>query len=214
MIHLSFDVWNTLLIPNPKFANHRRKSLLPYIGKSEMQYKALKNKYNDPIRNAHAPSPSSFDIWQELCGDVTSASKAKMWSESAFDTYPAFSVEQADRMFDLLNERGITYSILSNTSYVSGFNVSRRLREAYANFQPRFEIYSDIFGYAKPHPKVAKEVIDRVGHMDIVHFGDDYECDVVGVNPIEGIQITTDTLVNAVLNRIGDTCYAIPTRTS
>lgn len=196
-MHISFDVWNTLLIPNPKFSAHRKEQILPAIGKTDVQYKLLKDKINNPQRSATHQALSSSDVWLELCdGNASKAAWAKTYSERQFETTLPIPVEGIEYLFLMMNRLGITYSILSNTSFVSGFMVSGALRKLYPTFQPKFEIYSDVFGYAKPHPNMAKEVLNRVTDDRIYHLGDDYDCDVIGVQPITGIQVTTGNVVS------------------
>ena len=203
--HVSFDVWNTLVVANPHFATARAKLLSEVSGISAAQCKIVYTQVKQQLdRTASeygigAPVICSLDkLMLELTGkqarhDVLD--KLQYNIERLFALYPPKVTDTAIRTISALLDKGILISIGSNTNFVSGrvmHQYLRRVIQSHIGPQPFFGgVYSDKVLASKPSEAFFAAVIDLAQHTakenhqrrtneQILHVGDNYVCDVMG----------------------------------
>jgi len=203
--HVSFDVWNTLVVANPHFAAARAELLSEVSGVPAAQCKAVYTRVKQQLdRTASeygigAPVICSLDkLMLELTGkqahhDVLD--KLQYNIERLFALYPPKVTDAAIRTISTLLDKGILISIGSNTNFVSGrvmHQYLRRVLQFHAGPRPFFGgVYSDEVLTSKPSEAFFAAVIDLAQHTaqqnhqrrtneQILHVGDNYVCDVEG----------------------------------
>jgi phosphoglycolate phosphatase-like HAD superfamily hydrolase len=103
----------------------------------------------------------------------------------AFNLFPPKASEGIKRLMFMLTHHHISWNISSNTNFISGEVISEQLRSRIGDAQsPKFQLYSDLIGIAKPSPKFFECVIERSGVQphEILHVGDDMRCDIEGAS--------------------------------
>jgi FMN phosphatase YigB (HAD superfamily) len=104
-----------------------------------------------------------------------------------FLAYPPFIEPSFYEIIDLINKKGKTCSITSNTAFISGSVIIEYLENFNLLHYFSFTIFSDEFGFGKPSSKIfdyltfkaieCKSLIDRT---NILHIGDNLESDYKG----------------------------------
>lgn len=207
--HISLDAWNTLLIPNEVYAKARAQMLARAFFCSEAMARDI---YTSVKREADSRAEEQGDaydtqwLYERLVSlfppghDITADALRVSYIEYLFNLYPPTilqtSIEEIRRLHDL----GITFSISSNTNFISGKLLAPLIRKAIPEMS--FMLFSDLMSMtsrpgmigssikpAKPHPVF----FDKVFHFaklatrnpelkrdQILHIGDNRVCDFIG----------------------------------
>lgn len=194
--HYSFDMWGTLIKPNPEYKQKRGEYFVEHL------------KRKSAIIDIESVDPVMLDVWEyfdkcsklfgrapnplemyamvvfRLTGsleNVTPLDISLMYRdlERIFLKYhPTLYDDDTARVIQELYERGNTLSILSNTSFIKGNTLSQVLDKLDVGKFFSFQGYSDEIGFSKPHHNVFRYVDEmvkmRFGHEveDVIHIGD------------------------------------------
>lgn len=190
--HVSFDAWNTLLIPNRGFAEARDKLLAMYLDVSieeiRLKYKATKDML-DSMAIEFGFSLKTHEVWHRFLRqfkhyDHDEAKQIMERVETLFRRHPPLIWPDTVDSVKALQKKHHT-SITSNTNFIRG----QLLREVFLKngFGFDFCLFSDELAWAKPDPSIFKKLHDSAqnwgGHTkanEIVHIGDHAICDVEG----------------------------------
>jgi putative hydrolase of the HAD superfamily len=193
--HVSFDVWNTLVVPNPEFARRRSAYLADALRRDvelvRHAYARVKHEL-DAAAERDGSALATPDVYARLfaaCGCEVSPEQATALRRQVDALFVAHPPGLAPGLAPLLAElraRGITTSIASNSNFISGALMQPCLLSA---LQHEFSCtaYSDLLGHAKPAPAFFDHVVALVHDLrptlarhDILHVGDHPVCDVEG----------------------------------
>lgn len=191
---ISFDVWNTLIIPNPNYTEMRNIVASQFLDipmdlwiniykatKKQFEieyfynkdaYSLLKTNYIN-FTKAYGIEPSDIN-WDTL----------KRNFERLFMMYPPIVSETIKKKLWDIKSRGIKISIGSNTNFISGSVLHPFLVGSYLPFDNW--VYSDLVGIQKPQQEFYTTIHELVSILDdtinccnILHIGDDIVNDVV-----------------------------------
>jgi HAD superfamily hydrolase (TIGR01549 family) len=198
--HVSFDVWNTLVKPNPQYAAARNQYLallfdMP-VDQVKAQYTKTKRFFDNAAETAGA-STSIYGVFRRLVRhmDVVMTdyhiSEIEKGCHALFRKYPPIVVPGIDDMLMALVNAGYTISIASNTNFISG-KLMRQVVFNQLDATFHFQLYSDEIGVSKPHPDFFSSIgihtteaqmgLENYGTLPkhILHVGDNLICDVEG----------------------------------
>lgn len=217
--HVSLDVWNTLVRPNPTFATARAHLLSMMFGCTTEQVSKAYTKVKANINYGYMlgalhSAPSTHRAYELLLiaigADPMKAVMIREMIERLFYEHPPTVVETASDLIAQLNKIGCGVSIGSNSNFISGSIMFPFLKAEIGDFD--FGVFSDLIGMQKPSPMFFTHIVGSVNTIfnsipagDILHVGDDHECDEAGPNGIgmQSLLITSDRpLVDQVLNKI------------
>ncbi|WEX91697.1 HAD family hydrolase (plasmid) [Sinorhizobium garamanticum] len=185
--HISFDVWNTLVSPNPGHAPMRTKFLAACFDAEEA---AVRNAYAEvkiwvnqhAIETGYAPSLfENIRLLMMRCNVHKDPSYIAKSFEDIFQICKPIVLDTTVRLIQALVEDGYTLSLGSNSSFISGRVVHDFLESTFGCVF-RFGIYSDLLGYAKPKKTFFNKIIKScdVAANNILHVGDHAICDLRG----------------------------------
>lgn len=204
--HVSLDAWNTILIPNPEYAEYRTHILSRTFNCSfefaKNVYTLVKRKFDTFAEKRGEAFNQSF-IYDELINafpksfnpEVVSADLLRMELEQVFNTFPPTILEETIDTVNTLKEQGITFNVASNTNFISGSILANVINKARINFD--FMVFSDLMhacqdtSYimpSKPNPNFFKKVEEYanilhpngISREEIIHIGDSDICDFQG----------------------------------
>lgn len=196
MKHVSFDVWNTLLKPNPAFATARSayfaKLLNLEIDEVRRIYTETKKIIEDQEHLSGFANQSHIN-YQILMERLTEHTKfrgeailpIKHDIEQLFFEHPPIIVDAVSSTVQRLYDRDITMSIGSNSNFISGTVMREFLTEQFGDAFS-FMVFSDLINYAKPAAQFFDRIIDCAsachGHScyNILHVGDSVKHDKMG----------------------------------
>lgn len=204
--HISFDVWNTLLTGNlecqPARAEMVAKILPVEPDRARRIYAETKNHFDD-LAEREGKAHTSAQVYEHFIERMMEGCKLEAnWlgfaslirkrTEEIFRKHPPHVLETTVATLRVLHAAGYTISIGSNTNFISGTVLCEVLDE----FIPfEFKVFSDLDGYAKPHPEFFGLILDKSrsvrtkdqpeGRADlspsqILHVGDNLICDGEG----------------------------------
>ena len=190
--HVSFDAWNTLISANPSFTEARTliiaNALNTDYASAKARYTAAK-KAADHRAEKDCISEPTLDLYTKLMGgDSVLAAKTMLESYQQFVKHqPQMPQNVIDALW-LLRNNGISFSVTSNTNFVSGHVLNAVLQMQSGGFA--FGIYSDLEGIAKPSASLfgmmyeqARKYNPNIRHrIDVMHVGDNMHCDVWGAS--------------------------------
>lgn len=224
--HVSFDVWNTLIEPNPEFARHRNAYLarqfnltVEHVADCYTFVKRELDKITPHLPLARTVHQSYESLLQTLGVNGWYATVVRQTIERIFAEHPPTVMLSAPHLIKQLNERGYKVSIGSNTSLTSGHITMPFCEQNIGQFA--FGVFSDIIGFKKPDARFFDHITDQVALVwsngeqqpvcftnEILHVGDNYECDFQGSRAI-GMQSlhfkpTAGTLYDQVMDYMGE----------
>ncbi|QIG72568.1 putative dehalogenase hydrolase-like protein [Rhizobium phage RHph_Y65] len=191
--HISFDVWNTLVIPNPDYA--RARSM--YLGKvfnmvsedAAKLYSRVK-KWIDELAVQTGMGPdaeSNVLMLLNMADRYADPQEILINFENLFFKYPPIIHHAVRDGLRALKHHGYTFSIASNSNFISGRTMTKFIHAEFGCMA--YEVYSDLEGYAKPHLRFFEEVFHGARlqgladySSEILHVGDHEICDVKGAN--------------------------------
>lgn len=179
--HISLDFWNTLAIPNKQFAADR-EVYLGYVCKISFTkikplYQATK-KYLDTLAESQGTGFTVEQNYELLLRQFNLSLKQRQEIQVGIETLFLQSPPtiNEDLIFKLLDRRCYSYSIASNTNFISGKIIRKILSK---HLLTKFELFSDELGFSKPHHLFFNNIIDRAGCKpeEILQIGDHPVCD-------------------------------------
>ena len=199
--HLSFDLWLTLIKSNPEFKNKRNSLFkdffevdcsLEKVSEVIRYYDVLFNNINEKTGLNIDTFEIYYLILEALNVDLNSIEIEKLIefyneSEILFMNYkPDLIYSNTQILFNQINEKGITISILSNTAFIKGTTLRKLLKHYELDNFLLFQIYSDETGYSKPNIEIFKLVYDEIEKVKsieknkVLHVGDNKVADYDG----------------------------------
>jgi len=226
--HISFDVWNTLLIPNPSFATDRTDIISEFvnedesvnaftIGDVESRYTRLKKKLDEDAIQGIKPKATVYN-WLDLLKEFRDgyyfvyddAEELKNEVEKSFLQYPPTILDSTKQLLKVLRTNGYTVSIGSNTNFISGKILHPYIQEQ-TDYIFEYALFSGLIGYSKPdrqffeqvHYWATKECNPNIKYNEILHVGDHPICDIVGASTVgmrTMLSASPKSLYNDVIN--------------
>lgn len=198
--HYSFDMWNTLIKPNPNFSKMRthhmhinllKQGKLVDGEKIDMAFREV-GEYHDSYCEMTGKSPDAFDLYAmvlyKLKGNLKSIKSLdiellyKEIEEIFLQNPPALYDEDTLDVLNELQKRGKTMSILSNTAFIRGDTLDKVLKMygIYDHFV--FTFYSDQFDLSKPNMEFFRKVDYELPYdtEHVIHVGDNELADRIG----------------------------------
>lgn len=197
-MHFSLDVWNTIINPNKEYALRRNALLSSRIGRSYDETAALYTRVKTFIDNkaeAEGIGYSSKDVYRllnEECSRVCGVSTQliddvllgiKEEFEALFFRLPPHIPAATIEVIKKAQDMGHTFSISSNTNFITGNLIRKLLEDAGMTFS--FYIFSDLLRVAKPNPVFFTNVANsyyvtmqkQLEKNQSIHIGDNPICD-------------------------------------
>lgn len=184
--HISFDLWNTLIWPNKSYAVARNWTIadtlkISYDEVAE-QYSKTKNlldkyPYGYPTRTCWNQLFQDLYVNSIVCSSIPESTRQAIVDkcQRLFLEYPPIleSVSYFSDCLSRLADQNITFNIASNTNFISG-NIINQVLDQSVNKHLNFHIFSDQFGFSKPHPKFFQLIQEKSEKPfnQILHIGD------------------------------------------
>ena len=204
--HYSFDLWGTLLKPNPAFSEARIEYFYDHFNPKKKSHAEIQDIFRKVsyIHNTTAectglgfkPVEMYSMVLYFLGHDMTFIKPADLQSicnvmEPLFLKHCPFLFEDTGKVLSTLKERGCTLSVLSNTGYASGRTMKKVLEKLDISRFFDFLMFSDDLCVSKPDELIFYELICAVRKYnfgtlielsDIIHVGDSVKADINGAN--------------------------------
>jgi putative hydrolase of the HAD superfamily len=193
--HISLDFWRTIGFSNPKFKYSRSKLLTNYSDKHDIEliddvFYNVGKEYNkdmerhDAILPPHKLYEKVFSHLQVPKGEYKLLSKE---IAKYFISYPPIICSEFLAFLDKINTDKYSFSITSNTAFISGDLISLSLVNNGCSNIFNFMIFSDIVKSAKPHKCIfhmlynkAQMINGNIEKNQVVHIGDNEVTDYIG----------------------------------
>jgi putative hydrolase of the HAD superfamily len=194
--HVSFDVWNTLIKPNPEFSLNRTTLIAlalnldtDYVKRAYTHVKHVVDTIAETTGEAFS-TPEVYQLFFRACGVSVSgrlADEIRLAVDELFNRFPPTIVDSVYQTLNELQSREITVSIASNSNFISG-HVMHPWLQSQLGERFLFNRYSDVIGTAKPSIKFFDSVYegvmihhpDLLDRSNILHVGDNPTCDGYG----------------------------------
>lgn len=198
--HYSFDLWGTLIKPNPEFKKKRAGYFHIYflkhgvfrtgdeIDEAFRSVWAYFDRYSQLFNKAPNPMEMYAMLIFKLRGSLKDISRLEMQFlykdvEMLFLAYPPTLYD--DDTLPVLQElrlRDKSLSLLSNTSFIKGSTLDKVLETLNIKEHFLFRLYSDEIGFSKPGEECFSMVHEKSSHPKdkIIHVGDDDSTDGIG----------------------------------
>ncbi len=195
--HISFDFWNTIVRPNGLFKEKRAELIGTLFNNQFSKYEIdsafskIGKKYNEHQQAGNCAIPP-LDLLKSVLNEIIPNSNVNLIElhnqiNILFLAYPPFIEPSFYDIIDLINKKGKTCSITSNTAFISGSVIVKYLENCNLLHRFSFTIFSDEFGFGKPNSKIfdyltikAIECKSMVDKTNILHIGDNLESDYNG----------------------------------
>lgn len=195
-MHISLDVWNTLIIPNKKFSEHRNKLIAKKIGCTPdtvgAVYSAVKLRL-DKDSELYGIGLSPDAVYKQFSVSLSRISNINFWEierklyrlqdeiQELFLKYPPTIPGMTQAEMTIAWANGHTFSIASNNNFITGDTMYKFLSKPFGPIIS-FYIFSSDIEYAKPDPKFWIEVkeslkFNNVELSKLTHIGDNKICD-------------------------------------
>lgn len=195
--HISFDFWNTIVRPNPLFKEKRAKLIGTLFNHPFSKYEIdsafskIGKEYNAHQQAGNSVIPP-LDLLKSVLNEIKPNSNVNFIElhnqiSILFLQYPPFIEPSFYDIIDLINKKGKTCSITSNTAFISGSVIVKYLENCNLLNCFSFTIFSDEFGFGKPSSRIfdhltikvieCKSIVDKT---NILHIGDNLESDYNG----------------------------------
>jgi len=201
LMHFSLDMWNTLIVPNPKYATIRTKILADRMGIPVDLAKSIYTSVKTDVdrlaehKGIAYHCTTVYAILMEALAERTLMPKHSVFSllrdlketfEDEFFRNPPTIPDKTNRILDVALSHGHTFSIASNTNFITGRLMIGFLMSKGLPIQ--FSVFSDCLGLAKPHPLFYAEVAkyyqnkndSQMNGLNSIHIGDNPICDDPG----------------------------------
>lgn len=214
---VSFDVWNTLVKPNPQYATLRTEALAKLVGvdfdTAKKAYTATKRQV-DHAAEACGIGLSTNEVYLLLMANVGvavvnqhhQAITFRCTVERLFSEHPPLVTDAAKTLVAWLKQQDMIVNIASNSNFISGNVMHPFLKKELGELD--FGVYSDIIEASKPSQAFFDGVRQHSGlrreHL-ILHVGDNIICDIAGAKKagmMAAYVANPDTIFDVVINAI------------
>lgn len=202
--HISLDVWNTLITPNPEFANVRNATLADKFGVHVDVIKRIHQRTKIACEHElalkYGLAVSSIHIWKlfirylaedQNYPEINIRNKHSCTVEvdlynkvqELFEKYPPIVLPVTIEAVRKIFEAGACLHIASNTNYICGYTMRSFLNKHFGQSTFRSYTYSDEVGIAKPSAAFFYHVLLNMTNTNYDHFhapihiGDDSKYD-------------------------------------
>lgn len=188
--HISFDVWNTLIEPNKEYSKFRNAAIARHFDITEQEAKEAYSqckKFLDTVAELDGSNMhGAVRNWQ-LLERIIGASRYSLDYLIAecnvlFSNFKPHFDDELKLELKKLKDDGYTFSIKSNTNFITGTVLKDVLFDELELFE--FMHFSDLEGrFAKPHPVFFLSTenyfyfTEKVKSQNILHIGDNLICD-------------------------------------
>ena len=201
--HISFDLWLTLVKSNPEYKNKRNILFKNYfninidldiISEKVRYYDVLCNSINEKI----GKNIDTFEIYIMILKsldvdiskiEINSLKNFYSLSEKIFFEFePILINKNTVEIFNILINKGVSLSILSNTGFIKGKNLKKYFKKNKLDNYFSFQIYSDEYNWSKPNIELFRLVHNEVNKnkniekQNILHIGDNTIADYQGAS--------------------------------
>ena len=190
--HISFDAWNTLLIPNKKYAQLRAELLSDtfhvHVDRAKAVYTDTKHLL-DHLAEAHGLGMNVHHAFNVLITKFGAEDHKMVHSlmdqvSQLFLAHPPTILEDSVKAIEEVKAQGVTIGITSNTNFICGYD----LNEVFDNhFKFEVGVFSDLVGSSKPsklifdiHLRELKKYYVDIDRSEVLHIGDNHVCDFIG----------------------------------
>jgi putative hydrolase of the HAD superfamily len=186
--HISFDFWNTLYESNPEF-KVKRNSLLSKLSKLDIEQ--IEYILNDKSKsfNSQFKESSKTVIHSDLIKSVFNTLNIDyIFIDDVFKLFLKYSPitsPKINSLFEDIANKEITISLLSNTAYIPGSEITKVLKKDNCLKYFSFLLFSDEMNYGKPNILVFQKlrseinkVKPNISNSEILHIGDDLDFDI------------------------------------
>lgn len=204
--HYSFDLWGTLLKPNPAFNEARIEYFFDHFNRGKKSHKEIADVFKkvSDIHNTTAevtgrgfsPAEMYTMVLYFLGYDMTHMELRDIHSiylimETMFIKNPPHLFPDTGHVLSKLRERGASLSVLSNTGYANGHTMRIILDNLQILQFFQFTLFSNETGTSKPNISIYNDMFTQVAHLnamrclsreDILHIGDSVKADINGAN--------------------------------
>jgi FMN phosphatase YigB (HAD superfamily) len=193
-LHISLDVWNTLLSANPRYARRRSIILADFFDSDPDKMSALYTQTKTNLDNATASMCQAITPHQSIAALIRTIDGATDVDERdirdideqfrvAFAEHPPLWDKHLVNELQSLSQKGVTISIGSNTNFVGGQTMTQVVFDNWdVDFE--FKMFSDLEGCVKPSELFFNKMRTMVHpHRQIIHVGDDLVCDIIHLTP-------------------------------
>lgn len=153
---ISFDLWNTLILPNPDYAVARTEWLSSLSGKDRetcaREHRALKALMDN--LNSYGISLPSSQCWELLFERLEYPNFSYEGIKAFISGYPPIMYEGlSDWLYSLGSRLALEskVALLSNTNFISGEVLRTCLKDKLPPWV--YCLFSDSWGFSKPSPK-------------------------------------------------------------
>lgn len=203
--HISFDAWNTVLIPNQTYAVKRSQLIADLyevpLAEARRIYTETKRHFDNLAETSGAGFPvlhvcETLDskLSRQVSSERVEVLRVKL--EQLFSENPPLVLPELIIELRRLVETGRTVGILSNTNFIAG----RVLREViFERMDVHFttSLFSDEQGISKPHPEFFAKMVQEAGigngqvksSANILHVGDMLSTDGAAPAPMQNFII-------------------------
>ena len=202
--HISLDLWMTLIRTHPEFKKKRAELFcrffsVPDLDETEKTIRKIDLAVNhiNETTGGNVDSLEMYLLVLHLLKDdaktTTIDALTDFYTDSEklfFDYMPIGVDDSVEDGLKMLEGKGITMNILSNTGFINGRILRKYLETVNWERYFTFQVYSDETNYSKPHPLMFDAVWlglqkNNTGELsvhknNILHFGDNPTADVDG----------------------------------
>jgi putative hydrolase of the HAD superfamily len=185
MTTLSFDLWGTLISPNPQFAEKRFELLRGLSQKSDSEIHKIVHFIKTTYDNAAVSSEYVFNLLKNTLAIPLSITELMSRYSAVFGEYPPLLIEKDINA--MLAEAHKTHAIhlISNTLMIKGYVLKDVLNERHEGIFNHFDslTFSDEVGVAKPDAAIyakAYTFMNDVPKQTVLHIGDNRWTDFQG----------------------------------
>lgn len=196
---VSFDIWKTLIKPNPTFGNERARLTLEHFGldMEPVTFRSFISAACKQLEDGTDRTGVQYGFMPrtrlalELSGyasPVTDDDLRKIYRAvrqlqlSSTANMPTLTEDNLPLVFRALRDQGREIAVVSNTGMTEGAELTEILSALGLNRYINHHIYSDEVGHAKPSPKIFARLAEvaKVYPGEILHIGDNRLADLEG----------------------------------
>jgi putative hydrolase of the HAD superfamily len=184
---ISFDMWGTLLISNPKFREQRAKVIAEssglHIDTVHEAFNAVKHDADLSVEKFGIQFSSNC-LYEKIAHilNINSHLLLKLKCEEIFlDNLPIL-MDDTIEILSKLKEDGYTLVLSSNTLLIEGKVITQALKKLKISEYFSAMHFSDQLDVSKPNPLFYKAVQEESLYLksQIVHVGDNLNTDIIG----------------------------------
>lgn len=172
---ITFDVWNTLFIPNEYFSDQRNKFLSDYTEQSVEKVSKIYKETKEDLDGLHllGEAYSSEACWEILIDRLMEnhnarydAQYARLRVEELFRKFPPSLTPNCEEALLFAKKKYKIVGVVSNTNFISGKIIKEFLPK---NIFWNFWTFSDIVGVSKPDKRIWQLEYKK---GKLIHVGD------------------------------------------